>query len=113
MGDKKETLKVNFENVDHSQYLIEYIRRRIQRPKFTNLKLTPENINIRKDNSKGDSKFVVTISIVVHKVKIFVRETGNNLYALIDAVVRKINRRLSKLKQNINFQNRKSLKYMM
>lgn len=111
---KNNQLKVNFENVDHSLYLLDYIKRKIQRPKFSNLNITAPDIIIKKDHEKGKGKYTLTVTMTVHKVKLYFKEAGDNLYALIDAVVRKINQRLAKMRNNNrNFHDRTALKYML
>lgn len=111
MKEKKNQLKVNFENVDHSLYLIDYIRRKIHTPKFSQLKISPKEISIKRDHTKGGKQFVLSVSVIVNKVVYYFKEMGNNLYALIDAVIRKINQKLSRIKNTR--MTKTSLKYML
>ncbi len=112
MKEKNNPIKVNFENVEHSLYLVDYIKRKIRRPKFDKLNITPGIINIKKDHENGSSKYTLSVTVTINKVKHYFKEMGDNLYALIDAVIRKINQKLAKMRSNPNFQNKTGLKYL-
>jgi ribosome-associated translation inhibitor RaiA len=100
MKRKTKQIKVNFENVDHSFYLIDYLKRKIQKPKLSGLNLITDNINIKKDHSKGVAKYVLTVKVTVNNLTLFFKEIGDDIYLLIDSIVKKINRKLSKIKTN-------------
>jgi ribosome-associated translation inhibitor RaiA len=113
MNNKNNKFKINFENVDHSMYLIDYIKRKIQTPKFSKLKVSADNISIKKDHQTGSSKFILTASITIHKTKLFFKEIGDNIYSLIDAIVRKINQKVAKQRSIRGIRSQISLKYML
>lgn len=111
MKEKNKEIKVNFENVDHSLYLVDYIKRKIQRPKFSQLNINTKEISIKRDHSGGGSQYTLSVSVIVNKVQYYFKEIGNNLYALIDAVIHKINQKLAKLK--MTRKGKTSLKYLV
>ena len=111
ISDKSNAVHVHFQNVMSTDSIVQYVLRKIKKPKFTSIDLKGTDINIKKNSDNGGEKYSVSISIIVHKVKMFFHEVGNDLYALIDAIVSKINRKLSKMRNNRNFRNQKALKF--
>mgnify|MGYP003446481171 CR=1 FL=1 len=108
---KKELVNVRFQNVMSTDAVVQYVLKKIKRPKFTHVNLKDADINIKKETDRGADKFSVSLSITVHNVKMYFVEVGQNLYQLIDALVAKINRKLAKMRTNRNFRKQKALKF--
>lgn len=109
--NKLNRVNVHFQNVMSTDYIVQYVLKKIKRPKFSGIDLRDADINIKKIADGGGEKYSVTLSLVAHNVKMFFREVGNNLYAIIDSIVSKINRKLSKMRSNRNFRKQRALKY--
>jgi ribosome-associated translation inhibitor RaiA len=100
--ENKQT-QVKFLHLDSAPMLKEYILRKIKTPKFSGINLRAPEILIKKDAKSGPNKYIVSVTIIVNNVKMYFSEVGSNLYALVDAVVDKINRKISKFRSNFKY----------
>lgn len=102
-------LNVKFLNLESTPTIVNYIMQKIDKPKFTGLKLNEPNVSIKKDVDSGPKKYVVSVSLVIHNIRLYFREAGDNLYALVDAIIAKINRKIAKFKATMHHNNYKNL----
>jgi len=93
----------NFGNIDHSQSIVDYAHKRMQKHKFSNLEVQFGTVNIKRDHETGVNKYSVSFDLTVKGQRMHFKESGNDIFVMIDLINDKMKTRLSKLKSVRNY----------
>lgn len=95
-------IKINFHNVDRSQSVVDYFNKKIK-DKFSVLGLQSGKVNIKRDHEKGVSRYSLYFDMIVKGRRMFLKEKGDNIFAMIDLINDKMKAKISKLKNRRTF----------
>jgi ribosome-associated translation inhibitor RaiA len=108
MKNISKIIKVNFDKVNPTNTVVNYISKRFKKPKFAKVNIEELDCNISKRSDNGGKKFSVQVVVVVNHTKMYFSEKGNDLYKMIDSILAKVQRKFvtqynSNFKYNLNY----------
>jgi ribosome-associated translation inhibitor RaiA len=95
MKNIKNSVKINFNRVTSSTTVVNYIAKRLKKPKFAKVEIDKVDCDISRRSDKGDKKFSVRMTILVNNTQIYFSEAGNDLYKMIDSILAKLQRKFA------------------
>lgn len=95
MKNISNIIKVNFDKVNPTTTVVNYILKRFKKPKFAKVDIEELDCYISKRSENGGKKFSVQVVVVVNKTKIYFSEKGNDLYKMIDSIIAKLQRKIA------------------
>ena len=106
MTDKNiPNYNINFENVDHSPAIVEYVNEKLAKHRFESAGLQVKEINIKQDHYRGIDQYHITFLSKVHNKEIFIKENGDSIFSILDKIFDVLKNDLAKSKDSKNFQD--------
>ncbi len=102
---------INFENVDHSPAIVEYINKKLAKPIFMNANVIVKEVNVKRDHYRGVEKYYLSLLSTVHGKEVFIKEAGDNVNELIDKLFDVLKNKLSKLKDTNGFNKQSPMEF--
>ena len=93
----EKLVQIKFNKLADTQSLVDYIHNKFEKHHFHLQNANNLILHISKLSTKGAEKYRIVIEGNISKLRISLKDVGNDVYTLIDASLNKLDRQMSKI----------------
>jgi ribosomal subunit interface protein len=95
MKNISNKIKVNFNRVNPTNTIVNYISKRLKKRTFSKTTINEVDCDIIKRSDNGSKKFTIKVMVVINDTTMYFSEAGNDLYKMIDSILHKMQRKIA------------------